>query len=257
MKGVFVGKTEDSDEFVALAPAGAHTYRTVRRIPEEQRHAIACLELCAGLPWDTKEGSTKAQPAAVQSKPQAVAVPNVDHEREEIPSIPSETVGFELRDLMPSPAPASPLPNREQMKCAAETGAADETRKKPKPAIDKLHTDSMPPATAPGQAASTGPQPERFDISASRATESDNCATSPARSRSRSPRDAPGEADPHAGGAAVDQTVSAIKETLLNQFVECGDPTSGNSMCDVVDFFGHLSHTRRAVRCAFAGNKEI
>ena len=35
---------------------------------------------------------------------------------------------------------------------------------------------------------------------------------------------------------AVDQTVSAITETLLNQFVEYGDPTSGNSMCDVVDF---------------------
>ena len=94
----------------------------------------------------------------------------------------------------------------------------------------------MPPATAPGQAASTGPQRERFDISAPRATESDYCAASPATSRSRSPRDAPGEADPHAGGMAVDQTVSAITETLLNQFVEYGDPTSGNSMCDVVDF---------------------
>ena len=67
VKGVFIGKTEDSDEIVVLTPAGAHTYRRVRRHPEEQRHEIACLELCAGLPWDTKEGSTKTQPAVVQT----------------------------------------------------------------------------------------------------------------------------------------------------------------------------------------------
>ena len=200
MKGVSVGKTEDSDEFVVLTPAGAHTYRTVRRLPEKQKHEIACLELCAGLPWATKEGSTKTQPAVVQSKPQVVAAPNVDHEDDPVPSIPSETVGFELRDLIPSPAPASPFPNREQMKRAAETGAANETHKKPKPAINKLHSDSMPPATAPDQARSTGPQPGRFDISTPRATGSDYCATSQATSRSRSLQDAPGEADPTQGG---------------------------------------------------------
>ena len=192
---------------------------------------MTCLQVCAGLPWDTKEGSTKTQPAVVQSKPQ---VPNVDHENEKMPSIPSETSGFEVHELMPSPVPASPPPHRGQMKRAAETGAAEETSKKPKRAIDKLQIDNVPPETAPEQAASasTRPQPERFDISTPRATDSDHCAASQATSRSRSPRDAPGEVDPLAGGMAVDQTVSAISETLLQ-----------------------LCHTRGAVRGTF-GTRE-
>ena len=79
------------------------------------------------------------------------AVPNVDHENEEIPSIPSETGGFDLRDLMASPAPASPLPNREQMKRAAETGAAHATHKKPKPQLTNCTLTACHPRQPQGK----------------------------------------------------------------------------------------------------------
>ena len=52
--GVFVGKTEGSDEHIVLTPVGAQTFRTVRRLPESSRHSLHSLESVAGLPWDTK-----------------------------------------------------------------------------------------------------------------------------------------------------------------------------------------------------------
>ena len=63
--GVFVGKTEGSDEHIVLTPVGAQTFRTVRRLPESSRHSLHSLESVAGLPWDTKDGSSKVQPAIV------------------------------------------------------------------------------------------------------------------------------------------------------------------------------------------------
>ena len=64
--GVFVGKTEGSDEHIVLTPVGAQTFRTVRRLPESSRHSLHSLESVAGLPWDTKDGSSKVQPAIVK-----------------------------------------------------------------------------------------------------------------------------------------------------------------------------------------------
>ena len=55
VRGVFAKKSEISDEFIVLTPAGAHTFRTVRRLPGHQRHNVECLESTAGLPWATKD----------------------------------------------------------------------------------------------------------------------------------------------------------------------------------------------------------
>ena len=55
VRGVFAKKSEISDEFIVLTPAGAHTFRTVRRLPGDQRHNVECLESTAGLPWATKD----------------------------------------------------------------------------------------------------------------------------------------------------------------------------------------------------------
>ena len=77
VRGVFVGKSEGSDEFIVLTPAGAHTFRTVRRLSGDQRHSVECLESTAGLPWNTKAGSSKAQPALVVSQPRVEFVPVV------------------------------------------------------------------------------------------------------------------------------------------------------------------------------------
>ena len=61
VRGVFAKKSEISDEFIVLTPAGAHTFRTVRRLPGDQRHNVECLESTAGLPWPPRMPSSVVQ----------------------------------------------------------------------------------------------------------------------------------------------------------------------------------------------------
>ena len=86
VRGVFVGKTEGSDEFIVLTPAGAQTFRTVRRLPEGHRHSLDCLDVAAGLPWNTKDGSAKVQQAVVLSKPSVELVPVYPPSVQQVPA---------------------------------------------------------------------------------------------------------------------------------------------------------------------------
>ena len=129
MKGILAGRADES----AFNRWCSHTFRTVRRLPKNHRHEIACLDYCAGVQWGTKESSTEVQP-------QLVTAPHVDHEDEKMPN-----------------TPAKPPPYREQVKRAAATSTAEEASKKPKHSNDKSQTDSMPPDFAPGLAGNAGP----------------------------------------------------------------------------------------------------
>ena len=52
-KGVFVGKSNDSDEYLLATKKGVHTARTVRRLREEMRNPKEMIEDIKGVPWNT------------------------------------------------------------------------------------------------------------------------------------------------------------------------------------------------------------
>ena len=224
VRGVFVGKSENFDEFIVLTPAGANTFRTVRRLPGDQRHKVECLESTAGLPWNTKDGSSKIQPALVVSKPRVEFVPVVP------------------------PAAAAQQP---ETSTGTKHGALDEhrldehrleenTNKKQKLQTEDDPDVSMSPTPHQGQV------PETFDIATPRSSPVPSVPyspTTPASSvRSRSPsRELPGEAGdtapsevPGTGGMEVENnvnTISAISDELLTKFVE-----GENVISDVLEF---------------------
>ena len=52
-KGLFVGRTEESNEAIILKDHGAQTCRTLRRLPPNKRALKSVLETAKGLPWAT------------------------------------------------------------------------------------------------------------------------------------------------------------------------------------------------------------
>ena len=52
-KGMFVGKSNDSDEYLLATKKGVHTARTVRRLREELRNPKEMIEDIKGVPWNT------------------------------------------------------------------------------------------------------------------------------------------------------------------------------------------------------------
>ncbi|CAK0818910.1 unnamed protein product [Prorocentrum cordatum] len=51
-KGIFLGKTYESDEFLMGASSGVHLVRTVRRLPEEDQCDLELVAKMVGAPWD-------------------------------------------------------------------------------------------------------------------------------------------------------------------------------------------------------------
>eukprot|EP00969_Alexandrium_andersonii_P266997 11799457-Alexandrium_andersonii.AAC.1 len=51
-RGVILGKTEESDEFLISASSGVVAARTVRKMSEESRYSLDLLSEFRGLPWD-------------------------------------------------------------------------------------------------------------------------------------------------------------------------------------------------------------
>ncbi|CAK0836500.1 unnamed protein product, partial [Prorocentrum cordatum] len=51
-KGVFLGKTYESDEFLMGTSSGVHFVRTARRLPEEDQCDLELVAKVVGVPWD-------------------------------------------------------------------------------------------------------------------------------------------------------------------------------------------------------------
>ena len=220
--GVFVGKTEGSDEHIVLTPVGAQTFRTVRRLPGSSRHSLHSLESVAGLPWDTKDGSSKVQPAIVVSKPGVEFVPVLPPVLAHAPAAPSADAKQAVQD---------------------EDALALRAPKKPKLQADNLSDARM------------SDEPQQFNIATPRdsnqspASSIAHCPSSAydpsVRSRSP-PRELPDEAGnaapsqvPGAGGMEVETgmgSISAISDELLAKFVEGDETACGNTIADVVEF---------------------
>ena len=70
-KGIYAGKTLNSDEHLVLTKSGTETVRTVRRLPAGSQFQKEALAEARGVPWNTLAGSEQLYPTEERSKPVA------------------------------------------------------------------------------------------------------------------------------------------------------------------------------------------
>ena len=56
-KGVMVGKSDQTDEFILLTASGACKSRSVRRLEEKDQYDKEFMEKCVGSPWNPKNSA--------------------------------------------------------------------------------------------------------------------------------------------------------------------------------------------------------
>ena len=62
IKGVWVGRSETSDEHIVLTLGGRVSSRTIRRLELSRRHDAGFLDKVKGLPWDVHDGIVRGRP---------------------------------------------------------------------------------------------------------------------------------------------------------------------------------------------------
>ena len=74
IKGVWVGRTETSDEHVVLTPGGRVFSRTIRRLEPSRRHDVVFLNRVKGLPRDAEDGIVRGRPRKESALPPPILV---------------------------------------------------------------------------------------------------------------------------------------------------------------------------------------
>ena len=72
--GVWVGRSETSDEHIVLTPGGRVLSRTIRRLEPSRRHDAGFLGKVKGLPWDPQVGIVRGRPRKEPAPPPPVLV---------------------------------------------------------------------------------------------------------------------------------------------------------------------------------------
>ena len=62
IKGIWVGRSETTNEHIVLTEKGTRTTRTVRRLPEGRQYQVEVLRSCLGVPWDSLAGVRASKP---------------------------------------------------------------------------------------------------------------------------------------------------------------------------------------------------
>ena len=62
VKGVWVGRSETSDEHIVLTPGSRVLSRTIRRVEPSRRHDAGFLGKVRGVPWDAEDGIVRGRP---------------------------------------------------------------------------------------------------------------------------------------------------------------------------------------------------
>ena len=101
-RGIFLGKTYESDTFLMGTPIGVHLARTVRRLPANDQADDELMATIQGTPWDRKIGQIgrpkrEALPQAIVP-PDAGAGPAPTAEDKERPEVKDPTVDKGLAD---------------------------------------------------------------------------------------------------------------------------------------------------------------
>ena len=162
VKGVWVGRTETTDEHSLLTPKGVLRTRSVRRLPGPDNFDIAFTETCKGLPWDPVAGS------AVHLKPleykDKVNIPRPKGRPKKASAVVEQTVleveaaaadrtgeveVIEMMDTTISPAsPPSPPSAGPSLAPVAVSGETPTTIEVPTPMDVQMTPMREPPAAA-------------------------------------------------------------------------------------------------------------
>ena len=81
-KGIYVGRTVDSNEYLLATPTGTYTSRTVKRLPVGHRYDREVLNKIIGTPWNRE----CSRPAKKQAKmlPMSGPLPAATSDKERI-----------------------------------------------------------------------------------------------------------------------------------------------------------------------------
>ena len=74
IKGVWVGRSETSDEHIVLTPGGRVLSRTIRRLEPARRHDASFLSAVKGLPCDAQDGIVRGRPRKEPTPPHPILV---------------------------------------------------------------------------------------------------------------------------------------------------------------------------------------
>ena len=89
IKGVWVGRSETSDEHMVLTPGGRVFSRTIRRLEPSRRHDAAFLGMVKGLPWDAQDGLVRGRPTKEPAPPPPVLIG--ENTQKHNPDLPDKT----------------------------------------------------------------------------------------------------------------------------------------------------------------------
>ena len=91
-KGVFFGKTYESDEFLMGTSGGVHLVRTVRRLPVEDQVDLELVAKMIGVPWDRGVGQIGRPKGKKVVVVPAVPKPDGPEDSNQRPGAPDVTV---------------------------------------------------------------------------------------------------------------------------------------------------------------------
>ena len=91
IKGVWVGRSETSDEHIVLTPGGRVFSRTVRRLEPSRRHDAGLLGKVKGLQWDAQDGIARGRPKKEPATPPVLVGENTQSHNPDLPDKTEET----------------------------------------------------------------------------------------------------------------------------------------------------------------------
>ena len=106
-KGLWLGKTYESDEHLCGTSRGVVRVRTIRRLPETDQAEKEMLNGLVGVPWDMGEGRWVGRPRGPQAVPivmHEAVLPPIAEEKAEAAEPPKETTDETLPEEVPQQA---------------------------------------------------------------------------------------------------------------------------------------------------------
>ena len=105
VRGIWLGKTTESDEHLFANELGVYTTRTVKRVPDSEQKRADLVRSLQGTPWDRLAGRSAGRPRKKAARATPVATPPVAKETERPSEDADERRSAKAQDLNPPRVP--------------------------------------------------------------------------------------------------------------------------------------------------------
>ena len=99
VRGIWLGKTTESDERLFVNELGMYTARTVKRVPNSEQKRAELVRSLQGTPWDRLAGRPAGRPRKTAPQTTPVATPPVAKETERPSEDADERRSAKAQDL--------------------------------------------------------------------------------------------------------------------------------------------------------------